>query len=347
MPVPPRGYWAKARTGKRVVRPPLLEIDAPSRPEPTIPLTPTLPAPASVAPTEEAARYEALHQQLLAEMPALSVPATLRKPHPLITSWLEDDARDRQRWSGLHARPAKSKYATPFARRRLRFLNTLFHALEQRGFKITHDPQHRFDCQATLEGNTVRFAAYERIRQVRRPLTDEERAIRPGQKYTQESFATGELILALESSLPRGLTRSWSNQADQPIETEINQILAGILVATSYENEQAKIRAAAEQVRWEAQKQKWERGRQEKLEQDRRAALLKIVKDWRDAGEIRAFVEALKKAVNDGEFRPNAEVFEPWLDWAMERAKHLDPILSGWTFSKDLLPKHEHETEST
>lgn len=40
-----------------------------------------------------------------------------------------------------------------------------------------------------------------------------------------------------------------------------------------------------------------------------------------------------------GELRPNEEVFGPWLDWALERAKRLDPIVSGWTFRKDLLEK--------
>lgn len=97
-------------------------------------------------------------------------------------------------------------------------------------------------------------------------MTNEERATRPDQKYTQESFATGELIIALENALPAGLTRSWSDQPDRPVEAAINQILAGILVAASYENEQAKIRAAAEQVRWAAQKQRWEKEREEKLE---------------------------------------------------------------------------------
>ena len=63
---------------------------------------------------------------------------------------------------------------TPLERRQQRFLNTLFKEAEKLGYKIKGEAP----CGVSLETgrNKIEFTLRERIRQIRKPLTDKEKA---------------------------------------------------------------------------------------------------------------------------------------------------------------------------
>jgi len=88
-------------------------------------------------------------------------------------------------------------------------------------------------------------------------------------------------------------------------------------------------REAEEQKYWEW---KQEQARQEKLleqEQSRKAELETKASDWKKAGDIRAYIEAIDKSYLNKQIALESERFLTWKEWALAHANDLDPIVSG------------------
>ena len=83
-------------------------------------------------------------------------------------------------------------------KRRLRILSALFKALEERGYKLTAGEAYRRGVEIGLGHEKLEVSLEERIRQVRRQLTDDEKTrwgySAASQKSTQERVTSGELI---------------------------------------------------------------------------------------------------------------------------------------------------------
>ncbi len=194
IPVPERGYWAKQQAGYKVRKTPLppARTDTPSRitirsPEQQPPSPEPPPVPDSVR--------EKIEQERTSGKPVV-VPATLSSPHRIIAAWLQDDRRERREsryepWlSSLH----KPIDGTDLDKRRLRILSALFKALEARGYQLIVGEQRRRDVQVTFGENKLEVQLEERIQQVRRQLTEQEKIERSylstGQRWTQEKVPT-------------------------------------------------------------------------------------------------------------------------------------------------------------
>ena len=100
----------------------------------------------------------------------IAVPEKLSRPHRVIASWIEEHKRNRQeaRRNGWGHMPE------PFSetdQRRHRILDTLFKALEAKGFAVK---QEQYPTQVYLEVQKERidFGLREKQKQVRRPLTE-------------------------------------------------------------------------------------------------------------------------------------------------------------------------------
>lgn len=196
IPVPPQGYWNKLQAGHKVTKTPLppaivgmpakVTIDPPGqRPGPP----PSPPVPASVQERIEAERQSG--------KPVI-VPKTLSSLHRIVDGWVQDSRREQREarydaWSrGLYTPIDK----TDLDKRRLRILGALFKALEARGYKLNAGESYRRAVQIGLGHEKLEMTLEERIRQVRRHLTDEEKA-RYGysiasQKWAQDKVPTGE-----------------------------------------------------------------------------------------------------------------------------------------------------------
>lgn len=233
IPVPARGYWARKAAGQKVTQTPLppakvdtlrsITIEPPGKqPEPS----PPPPPPQSVQEKIEAAKQLGK---------PVTVPKTLSNPHRIVQAWLDEDRRERQAnrhdpyWSGLHTPVDK----TDLDKRRLRILSALFKALEGRGYKLITD-SNRYVRQVQIEHDREKFVVSleERIKQVRRQLTDEDRKKRSflfrNQKWTQEKIPTGELILKITEPDRYGISREWRDEPDAPMESKLDDILAQI-----------------------------------------------------------------------------------------------------------------------
>ncbi len=236
IPVPPRAYWAKKVAGKRVVRPPLIEIEgkeftgitiSPQRkPVTSEPQGDTKPA--TVNP------YKELMDRELKDIRPIAVAETLKKPHPIVAGWIEQDRRDHERWRslgyGLSTRETRSQ--SVLSKRRLRILSSLFKALEARQFVLVQDRTVRTGVSVRFERESIKFDLSERVRQQRRKLTEQERKERgTTQQWTQTREATGELVLKMTSGMPCGLSDSWKDDADGLLERKLHFVVVGFIVA--------------------------------------------------------------------------------------------------------------------
>jgi hypothetical protein len=162
VPCPPRGYWAKKHTGKTVRRTPLPACNNPDLQ--TITIHPTPPKPA-----EPTVVFDADITALLDKtraLPTVSVPATLRDPHPMVQAarkWLE--AADPDTHNLVSTPPYRERLlAVAVGResvpRALRFLDVLVKAIEKLGGRVEVRPAghlHRHETVAIFCGEAVPF----------------------------------------------------------------------------------------------------------------------------------------------------------------------------------------------
>jgi hypothetical protein len=205
VPYPYRGYWAKKAANKPVKRlalPALKEgipteiIIAPSPPRQTQ-SSPSVP-PELQEKYSEAARRAA----------SIQIPASLRKPHPIISNWMADHARDVAE-AKRFGRSFSPPRLTDLDRRRHLILDTLFKELEKRDFKIEAEGYRGAWLEIGKE--RVDFTLTERIRQVRRRLTDQEKreAWNQNREWRQERLSTGLLNFKITTSLKAGIPFEW------------------------------------------------------------------------------------------------------------------------------------------
>jgi hypothetical protein len=220
VPYPPRGYWAKLAAAKAVRQTPLPKPLAGTLLQVTIIPTPP-PAADGYAPELEPDTAERL-REASTKTSGITVPATLRRPHRAIADWITrhqreiaDAKRDRSRY-GFALQP---KHFSSLERRRQRFLSTLFKEAEKLGYKVRGEAPHNLSLETGH--NEVEFTLRERIKQVRRPLTDEEKArYSSTRNWRQEKVATGELVFTLKTYLGAGLPDEW-HDGERGLEEQI------------------------------------------------------------------------------------------------------------------------------
>ncbi|MDX1486241.1 MAG: hypothetical protein R3229_17345 [Alphaproteobacteria bacterium] len=347
IPVPPRGYWAKKAAGKRPKRTPLMEIGDARRAAPPIDLTLRNPRPKAEGGDDDGApsAYRELHERLLGEIGDIRVPGRLTRPHEIIGDWPEAEAHDRRDSQGLGARRGyfRGRFAGAATRRRLRILNTVFQALEARGIGIETGFNDSDRLEARLGCDRIAFTLNERRRRVRRARSAKERAQNPDdlRRWVQSYEPSGVLIFELTRGQAPGLSTSWQDEPDAPLEGHVTEILATLLVALAHAREIREQEEAAARRRREAEEEEQRREAERHAERSRKLALRQRVKAWRVAEDIRAYVEAVEKAVESGELEVEAPALASWVTWAEAHAAELDPIAAGSALEKALLWEDE------
>jgi hypothetical protein len=207
VPCPPRGYWAKKAADKPVVQYRLPEPDAETPLQVTI-----TPAPPPAQPSQAQTQLQQQIESARAEHSELTVPARLARPHPVIAQWLAE--RERKKQEALRERdPTMRRMMQPKAftemdRREHRFLDALFKALEPPGFTIKTEPYQRVYFE--FEKERVDYQLREKQKQVRRPLTDNEKSwsFYRDRGWMQELQPTGILVFTIKTWLADGMAPS-------------------------------------------------------------------------------------------------------------------------------------------
>ncbi len=174
--------------------------------------------------------------------------------------------------------------------------------------------------------NRIEFALRERVRQVRRPLSDEEKSARynSGRSWTQERIATGELVFAFKTFLGHGLTSEWRD-GERPLENQIGEILAVLAVAAPLLEKRRKEAEEAERRRWEEENKRREERERQQQDRNRWRRFIEFAKLWKEAQLAKDFLAALETLSPEPERSFGDRTAAEWLKWARERRDMFDP----------------------
>lgn len=331
IPVPDRGYWAKLRADKTVVR-----YELPPRP-PGMPTDVTIgtdPLPHRWPPDPEAElaapppiepsfveSIEAVTARVDRSLGKVRFVRDLGSPHRLIRHALDEDALRRLQPSGapLRLRYSEPAFDTPFERRRLQILNSLFLALTSAGHQPWLNGLQARNVGVTIGSQKVSFGLdHPRIR------TEANGRIQaPREAYE---------ILRLDISASGD---SWTDDDGGRIEDRLREIVLKLIVIgevqyradarRTYENA-CRRRTEMERMiadrRAEAARLAHEKAT--KADTERRTALLRMAADHRAALDIRTFVMTALETLgsNMAKEGPAAD----WAAWAFQVADQIDPV---------------------
>jgi hypothetical protein len=300
IPLPPPGYWAKVRFGKRVRRPPLPKPSQGQRED--LVIEPTLPREALPdLPPEIAAAVEAERN---ADEP-IAVPQS-PKPHPIVASW----ERARQPSYG----PPNFTPATEARRRRI--ASVLFREIEKRGGKIKSNGEHKFEV--AIFGQTIEMTLAEKLAQAKLPLTPDD--LKYGwhsvRGYKTELHPTGQLRLRFENYFDSPVRREWLETEEKPLEGRLREVIVALFVAVAAERKRAEAFAERERQRFAEEQRRWEIEERRREERERVADLLKEADAWAQARRLREYVDATQPGRDD-----------EWGSWARRVADSIDPSL--------------------
>jgi hypothetical protein len=335
IPVPERGYWAKQQAGHKVRKTPLPTAKA-STPE-RVAIHPPVKRPPPPPPPPVPASVQAKIDNEKSSGKPVVVAATLSNPHRIVAGWLQDDRKKRldarhQPWlRDTH----KAIDGTDLDKRRLRILSALFKALEDRGYTLLVEGYLRQDIKVSLDHDNFELSLEERIQQVRRELTEHEKAdhgyLSSGRKWTQERVRTGELVLKVREPNRYAMAREWRDGLDKVLEDKLGDVIADLA-------------GLFEQLRLRRQREAEERARQWKIEEERRQIemerkretirfrrLLGHCENWQTAAELRAFVAAMETSPLACR---NPERYAEWKAWALGHADRIDPLRSDGIFNQ-------------
>ena len=323
VPVPPRGYWARKEAGQPVIKFRLLKA-SPGTPQ-MVDIAPTPPpeAPTPVPKPADNPRVDLKDGHL-------AVPERLNRPHPIVAGWIEKRAKDREqsrRWgnTGRSSLPGFSE----LERRQHLIFNTLFKALDAHGHAVTETP--RGELQVRLGGKQVAFRMREKLKQVKRPLTEDDKRWGYGttRGYRTETVGSGYLIFEFQTYLPGKFRRDWLETDKARMETLAGDILATMLAAVPRLEAQRIEEEALVARRREEEARRAEIPRQRKIAANRLTKFGQFADQLARMGQMRALLAELEKAVADPAEEVAGLSLSEWMAWLREQIDQHDPAKVG------------------
>lgn len=340
IPTPGPGHWAKKTAGKNTPqeafpeRPPGMDDEVLigagqgywhsgwNEEELLGPLPP---------PPEFEEPIERVRERIAKTVGKLTVPREVRIWHPTVDRLLKKDEqrRERQRASSFPSSWDAPLFDTPFERRRLRVLNSLFFAAGRMNGKPAIDDH---------EARSIHFRFYHR--QVGIRLDRPKRPKRRGYAADSPDADEAKLSLAILENLGSESERiAWQDDEQGKIETRITEIAIQVMLTAELEYREGAVRSYEWRVQRKAeleeeererkrQAERAERERQKRLEQARIDRLLKSAAAFQQAGAIRKYVEAIR-ATQTANAACLGEELERWSQWALAEAERIDPVVGG------------------
>ncbi len=326
IPVPVRGYWAKLQHRKKV------------RQTPLPPPTPTTPAVVQISPglSNPLRTLAPEVQEMIArestEEWRVTVPKTLSNPHTIVRMWLLENKNRREANRSPYGHTHQLRGNARCERRRLRILSALFGALERRGHQVVWNPQNPHDVALIVDGERLEFSLAQRQKQFKEDLTPEELRnplnTSLGIKSRTILRPTDTLVFKIQSWIGMGMRTQWRDGTRGPLEEHLNDIVAGLLAAAATIRRQ---RLEREEEQRCLLAKRMERERQEEAQRkegQRLKGLLQQVERWRRATDLRAYVEAVRKATKAGRSEVDQARLDEWASWALTQADRMDPLVS-------------------
>ena len=171
------------------------------------------------------------------------------------------------------------------------------------------------------------FRLAEWVREYRRPLTPQESnggayKYRKSQKIEE---ATGLLEFRITSRLPASVPDRWQ-EVDHTIEEMLPEIVGAITAPFALARQRKDERNAKRKVRLEIQGLERRQLEEGKTAAARKEVLRNQARAWREANDLRDFVDAVREDVlAGGSFLPRDQL-EEWTMHALKHADELDPL---------------------
>lgn len=322
VPRPPPGWWAKLTAGKSVRRA--------SLPDPR----PGTPTQITITPTPDSSDGLCHRVRIeTARVQEIAVPDKLIRPHPLIAGWLAD-RRERQKQSRLETEPwRRGLYGLPALtatdRRRHQALHALFRALERVGASIGEDDFARLS--ATMDGEAIAFELREKLRQVVRPMTADEKRWETWNTtgVKRELEPTGFLQFTILAWTEQPVRKQWLESDRQSLDQMLPSIIATFVVLAPVLAEITRQREEVARRFAEAQRLAEEERQRRREDDNRWRRFLELAGDWQQAALAREFIATARA----GDYGPNEMIGDrtlvDWIDWAERRAEAIDPMTEG------------------
>ena len=246
----------------------------------------------------------------------LDVPQDIGHPHPVIERWLTDHERKRRELT--HFRP---KEFTELDHRRFRFLDALFKAVETIGFEASLGELNR--AYLSFDGERVDFTLRERQKLVRLPLDDKRY-----KGWTKELRPTGDLVFKITTWLPQEMPTLWRDNPQQPLEWQLDDVIAVLSLVGPYLVRQRNLKAAEQKRRWE-EEHRQHLARECREQDDKR--WLKML----EFAQQRDLAESVRRLLVDIKLNPQPEgsfgglTSDEWLAWARQWLDRFDPLIRG------------------
>lgn len=325
VPYPPRGYWAKKAAGQKVVT---YKLPTQQEGKPTgAYIRPTVPQ--EVMPPEVKEAVAAVRAKNL-EIP---VPEKLVKPHPVIAQWLRNYDERFERYRKERDPFTRDLWKpTPFSdadKRIHRILHGLFKALEAKGGRIKEDD--RGTLVAEFQGEKIEFNLREKLKQVHRPMTEDEKrwAVDKNKTTKYDLMPTGNLVFAIKTYLPNKLQREWIESADRSMEVLLADIVATIIASIPLLVAKTKQREEEEHQRQIASRKRYEQEQRQKLENHRWRRFMEMASKWRETEVAAGFIAALKQLPVDRTLQAGDRTMADWMAWAEEQLIKRNPLTEG------------------
>lgn len=343
IPRPERGHWAKLAAGKKVTKR-LLPLRGPGMSDEVVVgagiggwrssyLSDEEILAAKPSPPVFDRDIEDIACDIRKAVGTVRVPKAIRRPHRLIAKLLADDEERRQK-------AASDTYAfswnqplfdSPFEKRRLRLLNTIFTELERHGMKPWVRGKEARELSVQVNSQNVNFFLDDaNVKKGRHPS-----------EYERPRNASGRMKLTIQWwGLPEEVCHKWEDNKNSLIENSITEIVNELILAgerhyradaqrhyTWMVERRSQILEEARCKREEAERK--ERERLARLEQERIGRLLDDANALRQAHDIRAYVQEVKDLLSSNENAAASEGLETWSVWALTQADRIDPVASG------------------
>lgn len=316
VPKPPRGYWERVRAGESIQRPPLPKNNDSTRDLIFLKIPKTV---------EVRSETQAVIDELLSDERVIKLAGDLDKLHPLVERARIQLERASPTSEGLLSLPKGKGFvsliaSTAQSTRALLVLDALFRELENRGYAVVVSSDHwGEETRIVKEGESVSISIYEKAREVKRELTDEQKKKPPYLVNLPAQFETnGKLHVKINEVY--GEYRRISDRQRVPVEDRLGEILREVIGLLENRVAKKRKREQEEQQRQEAIRQREdERKRRQHLERDALA--------WHTSEEIRRYLDAFETRLrNIDESAPEYEELIRWLTWARNYVDSIDPL---------------------
>lgn len=331
IPRPWRGYWREKETGNRPRQPKLPPWPAHLGKAPDA-ITFHAAAPPGEPPRARPAEPETVQQQRIYEAAAehaIIVANTMADPDRLVrrAGRLLKRPGDRDLLRSSEQPCLDIQVTKDSLDRSLRIFDAILKAARARGWSTATQPEHPFQTQVSVLGESIAIQIIEKVRQVERPQPPKKDVgyLFRHERYTYES--TGLLTLRLTDNPSfTWHARTWSDGKRQRLESCLHAIMIGF-VELAEGRKDARRQQEQRRLEWAEQEgQRLAAVERQEREKDRREELKRQVDVWLRAREVRTYVAALRHAARDVLAREADGRLARWIRWAEQYVETRDPL---------------------